>query len=133
MSFGGLQIPTRGVIEHEKQKIKQLHARLANLRKAEGKFEEELQDLTTLTQDFWPSKGKTLTNQVQQKIERLGRKSGITLKKVGAPKVIEVTDNIEAIDVTVSSTTSMKDLAKFLKEIENHHPRANGHRAGEAD
>ena len=123
LSFNSLKIPTKGKIQDEKQKIIRLQAQLSNLKKAGNKRDEELERLASLTKDFWPSSGKAVTNKIQQKIERLGRKSGVTLKKVGAPKIAEITDNIEAIDITVSSTTKMKDLAKFLKEIENHHPK----------
>ena len=123
MSFGGIALPTKKRINTERLKIKQQLRELSNLEGIKEKRGENRGRVQRLTQDFWQSTGKTMTNQVQLKIERLGRKTGVNLKNVGAPKLIEISDNINAVDVTVSSTTSIKEFSKFLREIENHHPK----------
>ena len=123
LRFDNFVVPTKKGVDREQQKIKQLKRTLENLETAKKKREENKKRVQSLTQDFWPSTGKTTTNQVQLKIERLGRKTGVNLKNVGAPKLVEISDNINAVDVTVSSTTSIKEFSKFLREIENHHPK----------
>ena len=123
ISFGEVVIPTRGRIDGEYQRIKKLRAQLNNLNKAAGKNKEARERIADLTSSYWRKNGKSLTNQIQLKIERIGRKAGLTLKKVGAPKVSELSDNVEAIDVTVSSSASIKELSRFLEEIDKHEPK----------
>ena len=120
-------IPTRSRINEEKQKVQQLQAQLSNLEKSKAKSEYKKQRLSALTRGYWPFDGKALTNKIQRKIQRLGNRTGVTLKKVGAPKIIDVSDHVRAIDVTVSTTTSIKDFSNFIREVDNHHPKLIWH------
>ena len=123
MPSAGVTLPTNSRIERERQKIRQLRQELTNFEKSQEKRAENKERIKSLTRGFWPSDGKIPTNQIQLKIERLGRRSGVTLKTVGAPKSVDISENINAVDITVSSTTSIKDFGKFMREIENHRPR----------
>ena len=123
LRFDNIVLPTQSRIDREQQTIKQTRTVLSNLNKEKDKRRENKERLRSLTKDFWSTTEKAATNQVQLKIERLGRKTGITLKNVGAPKLIELSDNVNAVDVTVSSTTSIKEFSKFLREIQNHNPK----------
>lgn len=122
LNFDSFVIPTNSLIADQKQKIKQLHAEIANLEKLKEKRKEKREKIEALVRDFWFKKGKLPTNQIQNTVERLGKRSGLPLSKVGAPKPVEISENLRAVDITVSSTTSIEMLSKFLREIENHDP-----------
>ncbi len=119
----GFVIPFPGRIDGQERRIKQLKVELKNLETIQRQRAAKRQELAARTASYWPHDGKIPVNQIQQKIERLGQVSGVTLNKVGAPKTVEINDTIMAVDVSVSSTTNIKDLSNFLREIANHAPR----------
>ncbi len=122
MNIDNLIIPTPKLIKEQKQKIKQLKAELTNMEKLIKKRKEKKEKLRGMVSRYWQSTDEIPTNEIQQKIERLGKKNGVILNKVGAPKIVDVSDNIRAIDITISSTTSIKSVSDFLQNIENEHP-----------
>ncbi len=122
MNIDNVVIPTSKLIKEQKQKIKLLNAELTNMQKLIEKRKEKKEKLGRMVSQYWQSTDKMPTNQIQQKIERLGKKNGVTLNKVGAPKIVDVSDNIRAIDITISSTTSIKNVSDFLQDIENERP-----------
>ncbi len=124
LSFESFVLPTSGRIDVQRQKIKQLEAELSNLEKMSMIREDKKARIKEISRGFWKSHGEKIpTNEIQLKIERIGKKSGVNLNKVGAPKIAEVSDNIRVVDVSVSSTTNTKSLTEFLREINNHDPK----------
>ena len=120
--FDGVVLPTGNRINDQKKKIKQLNAELLNLEKLVEKRHEKKLEIKGMSEDFWFSTDKVPTNVIQQRIERIGKKTGVTLNKVGAPKIVDISENIQAVDITISSTTSIKNISDFLREIENNRP-----------
>lgn len=120
--FDKVVIPTPGRIRAKETQIKQLDAQLSNLNKEQEKRLEQRARIRQLVADFYAAKGKVLTTEIQLEIERLGKRSNVILSQVGAPKPTDISDNIQAIDVTVSSTASIKNISSFLKEIDQHKP-----------
>ncbi len=105
------------------QRNQQLQTSVTNLRKEQEKKEAMRLSLTDLTADYWPANGKLPVNEMQLKIERLGQKTGVTLNTVSAPKTIDINDHVRAIDISISATTTIRDIAAFLEEIDQHQPR----------
>ena len=127
VKFDNLVIPTKKLIERQNLKIKQLENELANKEKLIEKRKAKKEKLSIMTSRYWQATDKIPTNKIQQKIERLGKKNGVTLNKVGAPKIVDVSDNIRAIDITISSTTSIKNVSDFLQDLENERPLLTWH------
>ncbi len=122
MNIDNVVVPTSKLIKDQKHKIKLLKAELVNIEKLIEKRKEKKEKLGRMSSQYWQSTDKLPTNEIQQKIERIGKKNGVILNKVGAPKITDVSDNIQAIDITISSTTSIKNVSDFLQDIENEHP-----------
>ena len=126
--FGGSGIPTEGAIENAKKKVTSLQVELAELYARERERDDKRLQLLDRTAPFWRVTGEKLpTTEVQTRIERLALRSNVKLAKVGAPKTVEVSDDIQAIEVTISTTTSIRDFAEFAREVENHVPMLEIH------
>lgn len=119
---GGFTFPTKAKIENELTQISTLNNERAKrqlmiadqaLRKAELKAQ---------TAGFWLETTKVPVNDIQKAVDRLGRRSGMQLARVGAPREVDVSDHIKAVDISVNSTTDIEAFARFVQEIDNAEP-----------
>jgi hypothetical protein len=119
-----LTLPTRAKVEAEKRQALRLREDIQQAALSVAENDAARLDLDNQTADFWTSNGRVPTNQVQAHIEKLARKSGLRLNKVGPPKIIEVSNHIRAIEVTISSSTTMKSTSAFVAAVERNTPGA---------
>ena len=130
-SAGSLNIawPTAGRISRLQQEVKQLHQQHAQLKVRRQKLEQTLRDTMVLSDRFWKTHGNVRPmNRIQTKISQLGRLNSVRFSKLGQPRITELNDNIEAVDIHfISSKTSIHALSRFLREIETHRPQLEWH------
>jgi hypothetical protein len=79
--------------------------------------------LEKLSSGYWQSTGKIPSTEIQNRIERIGKRAGLQLQKVGNPNVDDISENIRAVDVQIHTTTNIRDLAEFCRHIENNKPQ----------
>jgi hypothetical protein len=119
---GGFTFPTAAKIEHELTQIATLNN---NRAKAQIAIAEQIAikaQLKARTAGFWIEGTKVPTNEIQKAVDRLGRRAGIQLARVGAPREVDLSDHVKAVDISVNSTTDIQAFAAFIQEIDNSEP-----------
>lgn len=118
----GFTFPTKAKIERELTEISTLNNNRAKAQIAIAVQALRKAELKAKTAGFWIQGTKVPTNEIQKEVDRLGRRAGIQLARVGAPREVDVSDHIKAVDISVNSTTNIEAFARFIQEIDNSSP-----------
>ena len=78
--------------------------------------------LRTAATRVWVADPDIPTNQVQAAIQRLGLSSGLELNRIGAPREVSLGDSLRAVEVQVSATCELAEIAAFAQAVDNHSP-----------
>jgi hypothetical protein len=121
-SGGGFTFPTKAKIERGLTDISTLNNKKATVQVAIASDAARKAELKAKTAGFWIEGTKVPTNEIQKAVDRLGRRAGIQLARVGAPREVDLSDHIKAVDISVNSTTNIEAFARFIQEIDNSEP-----------
>ena len=110
-------------------KIRQALARVDSLQKDRVRYIqihnqelEKRQQLQGMTAGLWLETTRIPTNIIQKELDQMARRSELDLGKLGAPREIELSSNIRAVDISVQCTTNIEAFAKFTHAIDGHTP-----------
>lgn len=119
-----IQLPTRSQVADADATIAEFRTELKLARKKDAERRAGRSALRDLTRPYWLAKDRRVpSNEVQSEVLRIGTRVGIQWSRMGAPKVMELSDHINTVQVQISATTTVSKLARFLREVENHEPR----------
>jgi hypothetical protein len=118
-----VQPPTEGLLKKREAVLQDSVNKRNELQIEQKKRLAKRAKLEYLASDYWQSTGKIPSSEIQSRIERIGKRAGLQLQKVGNPDVKEISDNIKAVDVQIHTTTNIRDLAEFCRHIENNTPQ----------
>jgi hypothetical protein len=119
---GGFTFPTNAKIDKELTEIQTLNNNKAKAQIAIAEQALRKAELKAQTAGFWIETSKVPVNDIQKSVDNLGRRAGMQLARVGAPREVDVSDHIKAVDISVNSTTNIEAFARFVQEIDNSEP-----------
>lgn len=124
LDLGEVNLPTRARIREQRKNLRHQQQKLQDFIALQNTRETLREEVAQLALGYWRADSKKPpTTEIQSKIERLGNQTGVRLNRVGAPKIVEISDNLVAVEVQISSATSIRKFARFCRELENHRPR----------
>ncbi|MEA2012511.1 MAG: GspMb/PilO family protein [Verrucomicrobiota bacterium] len=118
-----LDLPSEATISAKLDKLEKLNKKLRNTKETRLKEKAKRKRLTQLTEAFWKTTGQIPASEIQRALEKTARKARVQMRTIGAPKVNETSENIREVELSVSINTQMKDLSRFIKEIDLARPR----------
>lgn len=114
--------PTRGHLTDETKRLKGFHRELTTLEKDARARQRRTAELRRLAEPLWRKQDKNAAVEVQNGLEQAARRSGVTLQNVGAARTGRISDNLSSVDLSLRVAGSMRDVAKFLAELERSQP-----------
>ena len=118
-----LDIPSESKISSKLYELEKLNKKLRNTKETELREKEKRKRLIQLTDTFWKTTGQIPASEIQRTLEKTARKARVQMRTIGAPKTNEISENIREVELSVSINTQMKDLSRFIKEIDLIRPR----------
>ena len=115
--------PLPGNVLRQEESVRQLRRELADLRKEEGARQRWLITLRHETRSIWHSKaGKMPSVEVQSELEKVAQRAQVSIQNLGAPQTGKLSDNISGIDIPLHIVGSMRDIGRFVAELEKTEP-----------
>jgi hypothetical protein len=123
LQFSGLSIgelPTRSLIEQEGKSLRTATKRLRKLSRQNVRQDRELSELQAMAAPFWQVSGRVSEQEVREQLDRLARRAKVSLPRIQNPRrsSLQGYDYIDEVELTISWTATMKEITRFLYEIE---------------
>lgn len=104
------------------EQLKGLRHELQVLEKEKAKREAAIAELQAATQPMWTRVSRMPAVEVQAELETVARSAKVTIQNVGAPRSSKITDNVTAVELTLRIVGPMRDISRFLQELERDQP-----------
>jgi Tfp pilus assembly protein PilO len=123
LQFSGLsvgELPTRAAIDQEAKSLRNATKQLRKLSRQNVRQDQELTELKDLAAPFWQVSGRVAEQEVREELDRLARRAKVSLPRIQNPrkKSLQGYDYIDEVELTISWTATMKEITRFLYEIE---------------
>jgi hypothetical protein len=115
--------PLPGNLQREEATVRQLRDELARLRKEEATNQRWLETLRQKARPIWHIKGDKLPSvEVQNELEKVAQRAQVSIQSLGAPRTSKLAENISGIELSLHIVGSMRDVGRFLTEVEKNTP-----------
>jgi len=115
--------PLPGNVQRQEQSVRQLRRELADLRKEEAGRQRWLETLRHETRSMWHNKGGKMPSvEVQGELEKVAQRAQVSIQNLGAPQTGKLSDNISGIDIALHIVGSMREVGRFLAELDKNEP-----------
>ena len=114
-----LPLPTS--IREQERLVKSLRRDLAALEKEEQVRQRRIDKVRAQARPLWQKSGKNPSVEVQTELEKVAR-GRVTLQTIGASRLNKLSDNVSSVELPVRIAGSMRDIGRFLAELEKNEP-----------
>lgn len=114
--------PLPGNLRSAETTLKGLRRELATLEKEQQARERSMERLRQQARPVWTKVGKVPTVEVQAELEKVARIAKVTIQNVGAPRTTKIADNLSGVELTLRIIAPMRDISRFLLEVEKNQP-----------
>lgn len=114
--------PLPANIRQEERQVKQLCKELARLQQDELARRRDIEQLRQQAKVLWVKSSKLPSMEVQTELESVARRAKVVIQNIGAPRNNKLSDNISSVELSLRLGGSMRDMSRFLAELEKNDP-----------
>ena len=124
LTWGGRNsLPLSGNVRKAEARAKQLRREARNLAAEKTAMQQDVQQMQLLAKPLWAKPSRPPITEIQTELEKAARRAQVQLQNVGGPQTGKISENLSSLAVTVRLTGSMREISRFLLELEQNEPR----------
>jgi cell division protein FtsL len=114
-------LPLPNNVRDQERQVKTLRRDLAALEKEELLRQRRIDKVRAQAKPLWQKSGKNPSVEVQTELEKVAR-GRVTLQTIGASRLNKLSDNVSSVELPVRIAGSMREIGRFLAELEKNEP-----------
>ena len=116
------QLPLPGTLRKTEEEVRGLRRKMVLVEEQAKDRHARIARINRQAATFW-QKVANPQAEMAGELEKVARRSRITLQNMGAPRSSKIGDNLTGTEISIQVTGSMHDISQFLAELDRNSPR----------
>ncbi len=121
--IGRNSLPLSGNVRKAEARAKQLRREARMLAAEKTAMEHDFQQMQLLAKPLWVKYSRPPITEIQNELGKAALRARVQIQNIGGPQAGKISENLSSLAVPVRLTGSMREISRFLVELEQNEPR----------